>query len=77
MTSGEFQHLTKPGSQVTIDQVEESEVNFVELVHTLLESPAEKEHFFQVRRTHTHAHTRTHTHTHTPRSVPGSSHGDA
>ncbi|XP_056444798.1 uncharacterized protein zgc:113263 isoform X1 [Gadus chalcogrammus] len=32
---------------VTVDQVEESEVNFVELVHTLLESPAEKAHFFQ------------------------------
>ena len=47
--------------QVTVDQVEESEVNFVELVHTLLESPAEKAHFFQVRhaRTHAHAHART------------------
>jgi len=37
--------------QVTIDQVEVSEVNFVELVHTLLDNPDEKAHFFEVRRT--------------------------
>ena len=35
--------------QVTINQVEESEVNFVELVHSLLEDPSERQHFFQVR----------------------------
>lgn len=35
--------------QVTIDLVEESEVNFVELVHSLLEDPSERKHFFQVR----------------------------
>ncbi|XP_034019841.1 uncharacterized protein zgc:113263 [Thalassophryne amazonica] len=33
--------------QITINQVEESEVNFVELVHSLLEDPAERKHFFQ------------------------------
>ncbi|XP_029019444.1 uncharacterized protein zgc:113263 [Betta splendens] len=31
----------------TIDQVEESEVNFVELVHSLLEDPSERKYFFQ------------------------------
>lgn len=31
----------------TIDLVEESEVNFVELVHSLLEDPAERNYFFQ------------------------------
>ncbi|CAJ1054906.1 uncharacterized protein zgc:113263 [Xyrichtys novacula] len=33
--------------QVTINQVEESEVNFVELVHSLLEDPTERTYFFQ------------------------------
>uniref|UniRef100_A0A096MDN7 TERF1-interacting nuclear factor 2 N-terminal domain-containing protein n=1 Tax=Poecilia formosa TaxID=48698 RepID=A0A096MDN7_POEFO len=33
--------------QVTINQVEESEVNFVELVHSLLEDPSERKYFFQ------------------------------
>ncbi|XP_061570539.1 uncharacterized protein zgc:113263 isoform X2 [Cololabis saira] len=32
---------------VTINQVEESEVNFVELVHSLLEDPTERKYFFQ------------------------------
>ncbi|XP_020494456.1 uncharacterized protein zgc:113263 isoform X1 [Labrus bergylta] len=32
---------------VTINQVEESEVNFVELVHSLLEDPSERKYFFQ------------------------------
>ncbi|CAN9508453.1 unnamed protein product [Ophioblennius macclurei] len=32
---------------VTIDQVEESEVNFVELVHSLLQDPSERNYFFQ------------------------------
>ncbi|XP_069556074.1 uncharacterized protein [Brachyistius frenatus] len=31
----------------TINQVEESEVNFVELVHSLLEDPSERNYFFQ------------------------------
>ncbi|XP_054608483.1 uncharacterized protein zgc:113263 isoform X1 [Dunckerocampus dactyliophorus] len=31
----------------TIDLVEESEVNFVELVHSLLEDPAERKYFFE------------------------------
>ncbi|TNM91308.1 hypothetical protein fugu_019688 [Takifugu bimaculatus] len=31
----------------TINQVEESEVNFVELVHSLLEDPVQRKHFFQ------------------------------
>lgn len=35
--------------QITINQVEESEVNFVELVHSLLEDPSERNYFFQVR----------------------------
>lgn len=35
--------------QVTINHVEESEVNFVELVHSLLEDPSERKYFFQVR----------------------------
>lgn len=34
--------------QETINQVEESEVNFVELVHSLLENPAQRKYFFQV-----------------------------
>lgn len=34
--------------QMTINQVEESEVNFVELVHSLLEDPSERKFFFQV-----------------------------
>ncbi|XP_029901373.1 uncharacterized protein LOC115354954 isoform X2 [Myripristis murdjan] len=38
---------TAKDHHVTINQVEESEVNFVELVHTLLENPSEREHFFQ------------------------------
>lgn len=29
--------------------MEESEVNFVELVHSLLEDPSERKYFFQVR----------------------------
>nr|XP_020455352.1 uncharacterized protein LOC109959929 isoform X2 [Monopterus albus] len=32
---------------VTINQVEESEVNFVELVHSLLEDPSERKYFFE------------------------------
>ncbi|XP_028306642.1 uncharacterized protein LOC114465680 [Gouania willdenowi] len=32
---------------MTINQVEESEVNFVELVHSLLEDPLERKYFFQ------------------------------
>uniref|UniRef100_A0A1A8H6R9 Myb-like domain-containing protein n=1 Tax=Nothobranchius korthausae TaxID=1143690 RepID=A0A1A8H6R9_9TELE len=32
---------------VTIHQVEESEVNFVELVHSLLEDPSERKYFFE------------------------------
>ncbi|CAG5927595.1 unnamed protein product [Menidia menidia] len=32
---------------ITINQVEESEVNFVELVHSLLEDPTERKFFFQ------------------------------
>lgn len=35
--------------KVTINQVEESEVNFVELVHALLEDPSERKYFFEVR----------------------------
>lgn len=35
--------------QVTINHVEESEVNFVELVHSLLEDPSERKYFFQVK----------------------------
>lgn len=34
--------------QETINQVEESEVNFVELVHSLLENPTQRTYFFQV-----------------------------
>ncbi|XP_053719312.1 uncharacterized protein zgc:113263 isoform X3 [Synchiropus splendidus] len=33
--------------QLTVDQVEESEVNFVELVHSILDDPAEKKFFFE------------------------------
>lgn len=35
--------------QETINQVEESEVNFVELVHSLLENSTQRKYFFQVR----------------------------
>ncbi|XP_047431903.1 uncharacterized protein zgc:113263 isoform X2 [Mugil cephalus] len=38
---------TAKDHHVTIDQVEESEVNFVELVHSLLEDPSERKYFFQ------------------------------
>ncbi|XP_056133157.1 uncharacterized protein zgc:113263 [Lampris incognitus] len=38
---------TAKDHHATINQVEESEVNFVELVHTLLEDTSEREHFFQ------------------------------
>ncbi|XP_074554138.1 uncharacterized protein LOC141810457 isoform X2 [Halichoeres trimaculatus] len=38
---------TAKDHQVTINQVEESEVNFVELVHSLLEDPSERKYFFQ------------------------------
>ncbi|XP_038594975.1 uncharacterized protein zgc:113263 [Micropterus salmoides] len=38
---------TAKDPHVTIDQVEESEVNFVELVHSLLEDPSERKYFFQ------------------------------
>ncbi|XP_076009484.1 uncharacterized protein LOC143002949 isoform X1 [Genypterus blacodes] len=38
---------TAKDHHVTINQVEESEVNFVELVHSLLEHPSERKHFFQ------------------------------
>ncbi|XP_027128087.1 uncharacterized protein zgc:113263 isoform X1 [Larimichthys crocea] len=38
---------TAKDHHVTINQVEESEVNFVELVHSLLEDPSERKHFFQ------------------------------
>ncbi|XP_075886350.1 uncharacterized protein LOC142890909 isoform X2 [Nelusetta ayraudi] len=38
---------TAKDPQVTINQVEESEVNFVELVHSLLEDPSERKYFFQ------------------------------
>lgn len=37
---------TAKDPQVTINQVEESEVNFVELVHSLLEDPSERKYFF-------------------------------
>ncbi|XP_040886126.1 uncharacterized protein zgc:113263 isoform X2 [Toxotes jaculatrix] len=40
---------TAKDHHVTINQVEESEVNFVELVHSLLEDPSERKYFFQVR----------------------------
>ncbi|XP_008398981.1 uncharacterized protein LOC103459291 [Poecilia reticulata] len=38
---------TAKDHHVTINQVEESEVNFVELVHSLLEDPSERKYFFQ------------------------------
>ncbi|XP_037317790.2 uncharacterized protein zgc:113263 isoform X1 [Pungitius pungitius] len=38
---------TATDHHVTINQVEESEVNFVELVHSLLEDPSERKYFFQ------------------------------
>ncbi|XP_033989543.1 uncharacterized protein zgc:113263 isoform X1 [Trematomus bernacchii] len=38
---------TAKDHHVTINQVEESEVNFVELVHSLLEDPSERTYFFQ------------------------------
>uniref|UniRef100_UPI0037E76248 uncharacterized protein n=1 Tax=Semicossyphus pulcher TaxID=241346 RepID=UPI0037E76248 len=38
---------TAKDHHVTINQVEESEVNFVELVHSLLEDPSERNYFFQ------------------------------
>ncbi|XP_068163009.1 uncharacterized protein zgc:113263 isoform X2 [Antennarius striatus] len=38
---------TAKDHHVTINQVEESEVNFVELVHLLLEDPSERKYFFQ------------------------------
>ncbi|KAF3705093.1 Zinc finger and SCAN domain-containing protein 29 Zinc finger protein 690 [Channa argus] len=38
---------TAKDHHVTIDQVEESEVNFVELVHSLLEDSSERKYFFQ------------------------------
>uniref|UniRef100_A0A667X8C5 TERF1-interacting nuclear factor 2 N-terminal domain-containing protein n=1 Tax=Myripristis murdjan TaxID=586833 RepID=A0A667X8C5_9TELE len=39
--------IKAPISTAKDHHVEESEVNFVELVHTLLENPSEREHFFQ------------------------------
>ncbi|XP_034434543.1 uncharacterized protein zgc:113263 isoform X1 [Hippoglossus hippoglossus] len=38
---------TAKDHHVTINQVEESEVNFVELVHSLLEDPSERKYFFE------------------------------
>ncbi|XP_026216895.1 TIN2_N and Myb_DNA-bind_4 domain-containing protein isoform X2 [Anabas testudineus] len=38
---------TAKDHHVTINQVEESEVNFVELVHSLLEGPSERKYFFE------------------------------
>ncbi|XP_044198887.1 uncharacterized protein zgc:113263 isoform X1 [Thunnus albacares] len=38
---------TAKDHHVTINQVEESEVNFVELVHSLLEDPSDRKYFFQ------------------------------
>ncbi|XP_078137669.1 uncharacterized protein LOC144537707 isoform X1 [Sander vitreus] len=38
---------TAKDHHLTINQVEESEVNFVELVHSLLEDPSERKYFFQ------------------------------
>ncbi|XP_041636198.1 uncharacterized protein zgc:113263 isoform X2 [Cheilinus undulatus] len=38
---------TAKDHHVTINQVEESEVNFVELVHSLLEDPSERNYFFE------------------------------
>ncbi|KAM9328767.1 uncharacterized protein KZ484_020133 isoform 2-T2 [Pholidichthys leucotaenia] len=38
---------TAKDHHVTINQVEESEVNFVELVHSLLDDPSERKYFFQ------------------------------
>ncbi|XP_076578481.1 uncharacterized protein LOC143314985 isoform X3 [Chaetodon auriga] len=38
---------TAKDHHATINQVEESEVNFVELVHSLLEDPSERKFFFQ------------------------------
>ncbi|XP_039998716.1 uncharacterized protein zgc:113263 isoform X2 [Xiphias gladius] len=38
---------TAKDHHITINQVEESEVNFVELVHSLLEDPSERKYFFQ------------------------------
>ncbi|KAF7662044.1 hypothetical protein LDENG_00247240 [Lucifuga dentata] len=38
---------TSRDHHVTINQVEESEVNFVELVHALLEAPSDRKYFFQ------------------------------
>ncbi|KAM6895684.1 uncharacterized protein FYW49_019554 [Xenentodon cancila] len=38
---------TAKDHHITINQVEESEVNFVELVHSLLEDPTERKYFFQ------------------------------
>ncbi|XP_028256520.1 uncharacterized protein LOC114432607 isoform X2 [Parambassis ranga] len=38
---------TAKDHHVTINQVEESEVNFVELVHALLEDPSERKYFFE------------------------------
>lgn len=38
---------TAKDHHATIDQVEESEVNFVELVHSLLQDPSERSYFFQ------------------------------
>ncbi|XP_005451753.1 uncharacterized protein zgc:113263 isoform X1 [Oreochromis niloticus] len=38
---------TAKDHHVTINHVEESEVNFVELVHSLLEDPSERKYFFQ------------------------------
>uniref|UniRef100_A0A3Q2Y1T3 TERF1-interacting nuclear factor 2 N-terminal domain-containing protein n=1 Tax=Hippocampus comes TaxID=109280 RepID=A0A3Q2Y1T3_HIPCM len=39
--------IKAPVSTSTIDLVEESEVNFVELVHSLLEDPVERKYFFE------------------------------
>ncbi|XP_016889666.1 uncharacterized protein LOC103382810 isoform X3 [Cynoglossus semilaevis] len=38
---------TAKDHHVTINQVEESEVNFVELVHSILEDPSERKYFFE------------------------------
>ncbi|XP_041833750.1 uncharacterized protein zgc:113263 isoform X2 [Melanotaenia boesemani] len=38
---------TAKDHHITINQVEESEVNFVELVHSLLDDPSERKYFFQ------------------------------
>nr|XP_033470495.1 uncharacterized protein zgc:113263 isoform X3 [Epinephelus lanceolatus] len=38
---------TAKDHHLTINQVEESEVNFVELVHSLLEDPSERKYFFE------------------------------